>query len=81
MSEVAETISKAREKSVPVSLRGGKVMESFRDNLFDACSRTGVSPNEFCLLAAAEKLKRSGRTVSGVFWKGDMAELNGGLAL
>jgi hypothetical protein len=82
MSDIAEKKApRAREKSVPVALRGGKVMESFRDNLFDACNRTGVTPNEFCLLAAAEKLKRSGRHVSGVFWKGDLAELNGGMGI
>lgn len=67
--------SKRRERSVTVSLRGANVTETFRENLFDACNRAGVTPNEFVLQAAAEKLKASGREFSGLFVPGDIANL------
>ncbi|MEA3533226.1 hypothetical protein [Rhizobium sp. CC-YZS058] len=77
MSDVME--QKARELRVPVMLRGANVMESFRESLFDAANRAGITPNEFVIEAAAEKLMRSGRRFSGVFRKGDLSQLNGGL--
>ncbi|MDL2401576.1 hypothetical protein PY650_24440 [Rhizobium calliandrae] len=64
-----------RERRVPVMLRGATVMEGFRESLFDAANRAGMTPNEFCLQAAAEKLKRAGRDFSGVFQPGDIAEV------
>lgn len=54
-----------------IMLRGAMVMVSFRETLFDAANRAGVTPNEFCLQAAAEKLKASGRHFSGLFTPGD----------
>lgn len=63
-----------REPTVNVALRGARVTQSFRDNLFDAANRAGVTPNEFVLKATAEKLARSGRSVSGVFHRGDLQE-------
>jgi hypothetical protein len=77
MSNINE--QKATEPRVPVLLRGANVMESFRENLFDAANRAGMSPNEFVIEAAAEKLMRAGRQFSGVFRKGDLSDLNGGL--
>lgn len=77
MSDVME--HKARELRVPVMLRGASVMESFRESLFDAANRAGITPNEFVIEAAAEKLMRSGCRFSGVFRKGDLQNLNGGL--
>lgn len=47
-------------------------MEGFRENLFDAANRSGMTPNEFVLQAAAEKLKATGRSFSGVFAPGDL---------
>lgn len=64
-----------QERRVPVALRGATVMEGFRENLFDAANRSGMTPNEFVLQAAAEKLKASGRGISGLFCPGDL--LNG----
>ena len=61
-----------RERRVPVMLRGATVMEGFRENLFDAANRSGMTPNEFVLQAAAEKLKATGRSFSGVFTPGDL---------
>ncbi|PYE98927.1 hypothetical protein C8J35_103528 [Rhizobium sp. PP-F2F-G38] len=77
MSDTME--KKAREIRVPVLLRGAEVMESFRENLFDACNRAGISPNEFALQAAAEKLKSQGRQFSGLFRAGDFQDFNGGM--
>ncbi|KAA0698948.1 hypothetical protein DTW90_12130 [Neorhizobium sp. P12A] len=72
MSDADTTQQERRERSVPVALRGARVMETFRESLFDAANRAGMTPNEFCLLAAAEKLHRSGRHFSGVFHTGDI---------
>lgn len=64
----------SRESRVPVMLRGAKVMSGFRDNLFDAANRAGMSVNEFVLQATADKLKSSGREFSGLFHPGDLNE-------
>lgn len=79
MMEDTATKAAKRERRAPVMLRGATVLESFRDNLFDASNRAGMSPNEFVLMAAAEKLKRAGRDFSGVFERGDVGR-DGGLA-
>lgn len=84
MTQVANSEPKARSAREPkgyVALRGANVLESFRDHLFDASNRAGITPNEFVLQAAAEKLKRAGREFSGIFHKGDLAELNGGMGI
>ncbi|WP_244487988.1 hypothetical protein [Aureimonas sp. Leaf454] len=47
---------------------------AFRTSLFDAANRAGITPNEFCIKAAAEKLARSGASFPGVFRKGDIEE-------
>lgn len=60
-----------RDPIVPIMLNGGRVTSTFRAALFDVTAREGVSVNEFCLLAAAEKLKAAGRSFSGVFCPGD----------
>ena len=74
MSDLDTGKSKPRERIVPVTLRGARVTETFRDNLFDAANRAGMTPNEFCLQAAAEKLRASGRQVSGLFSPGDLSK-------
>ncbi|NSZ73035.1 hypothetical protein [Agrobacterium tumefaciens] len=61
-----------REITVNIALRGARVTSSFRDNLFDAANRSGMTPNEFVLQAAAEKLKATGRNFSGLFAPGDL---------
>ena len=66
-----------REPRSQVMLRGASVMNSFRDNLFDACNRAGITPNEFVLQAAAEKMKASGSDFSGLFAPVDVADLIG----
>lgn len=73
--------SAVREPKSYVMLRGATVMESFRESLFDAANRAGITPNEFVLQAAAEKLTRSGQHFSGIFKKGDLRDLNGGMGV
>lgn len=75
MSEDAPRQPPKRERRVPVALRGATVMEGFRENLFDAANRSGISPNEFVLQAAAEKLKATGRNFSGLFTPGDLTSM------
>ncbi len=58
--------------SVPLTISGGRVHPDFRAALFDASDREGMSVNEFCLVAAAEKLVRRGFPVEGVWSKGDL---------
>lgn len=54
-------------------LKGARVTSDFRDELFDAANRAGVSVNEFCITAAAEKLEAHGRSFVGVFSRRDFA--------
>ncbi|WP_245445232.1 hypothetical protein [Rhizobium anhuiense] len=61
-----------KDPIVNLTLNGGRVTATFRDALFDATAREGISVNEFCLKAAAEKLAASGRQFSGVFSSGDL---------
>lgn len=65
-------IRRSLERTVPIMLNGGRVTVTFRQALFDATAREGVSVNEFCLRAAAEKLRAAGRDFSGVFQPGDL---------
>ncbi|NKK79758.1 hypothetical protein [Rhizobium leguminosarum] len=71
MGSNASQNSTSRETKGFVMLRGAMVMISFRESLFDAANRAGMTPNEFCLQAAAEKLRASGRQFAGVFAPGD----------
>ena len=73
--------SNAREARAYLMLRGANVTQSFRENLFDACNRAGITPNEYALQAAAEKLKAQGRQFSGLFRAGDFMDFNGGLGV
>ncbi|MBB2678679.1 UNVERIFIED_ORG: uncharacterized protein (DUF1778 family) [Rhizobium esperanzae] len=68
------TTSDMRETKDFLMLQGAKVTSSFRSALFDAANRAGMTPNEFVLQAAAEKLAASGRHFSGLFTPGDLQE-------
>lgn len=72
MRNVQSTRQTQHEGRSPIMLRGANVMTSYRDALFDAANRAGMTPNEFVLQATAEKLKATGRTFSGVFRPGDI---------
>jgi hypothetical protein len=63
----------ANDSAVNILLRGGRVTATFRQALFDATARAGMSVNEFVLQAAAEKLKASGQQFTGVFSPGDLS--------
>jgi hypothetical protein len=70
-----QTISE--DRTVPLMLNGGRVTATFREALFEATAREGLSVNEFVIRAAAEKLRSSGQTFTGVFWSGDDLHDNG----
>jgi hypothetical protein len=53
--------------SANLFLRGARVTSDFRDALFDAANRAGMTPNEFVIVCAAEKLANSGKHFAGVF--------------
>lgn len=74
MSTPQTTKATRREGRSPVMLRGASVMTSYRDALFDAANRAGMTPNEFVLQAAAEKLTATGRKFSGIFHPGDLKD-------
>lgn len=59
--------------SAQLFLKGARVTSGFRASLFDAANRAGITPNEFVITAAAEKLARSGASFPGVFRAGDHA--------
>ncbi|WP_378944413.1 hypothetical protein [Mesorhizobium sp. ANAO-SY3R2] len=48
-------------------LTGARVTAGFRAALFEAAGRAGMTPGEFALIAAGEKLRASGRDFPGVF--------------
>ena len=58
---------------VPVTLNDNRVTRSFREALFEAADRDGLTASEFALRAAAEKIKATGRQFSGVFRPGDVS--------
>ena len=62
--------SKAR--AAALHLNGARVTSEFRAALFDAANRAGVTPNEYVISAAAEKLARIGAPFPGVFRLGDL---------
>lgn len=53
-------------------LSGARVTPAFREALHDAANRAGITPNEFVITAAAEKLAQGGASFPGVFRPGDM---------
>lgn len=79
MQSPAANQNKRRDSIVPVMLNGARVTRSFREALFDASIQAGMTPSEFALQAAGEKLKQAGQQFSGVFHRGD-SEGSGGFA-
>ncbi|WP_062017772.1 hypothetical protein [Aureimonas sp. AU4] len=55
-------------------LSGARVTPDFREALHDAANRAGITPNEFVITAAAEKLAERGASFRGVFRPGDMRD-------
>lgn len=63
---------------VQVALNGGRVTLGFRQALFEAAARAGVSANEFVLTATGEKLRQLGRDFPSVFPGSPDEHLSGG---
>lgn len=76
MTIIASSQRRRKDPIVNVMLNGSRVTSGYREALFAAANRAGVSVNEFVLTAAAEKLLASGRQFSGVFAPGDLHNLN-----
>jgi hypothetical protein len=66
----------ARERKVALLLQGGLVTAEFRQALFFAASRAGMSIDAFVLRCAAEMLDRNGYPLPGVFSRGDLIGQN-----
>ena len=66
---------RTRSITAQLFLKGARVTSDFRDELFDAANRAGITPNEFCITAAAEKLAAGGRQFHGVFRPGDNSSI------
>ncbi len=62
--------------SARLFLNGADVDRQFREEFFDAANRAGMTPGEFAIMAAAEKMTRMGRSFPGVFRKGDLRPTN-----
>lgn len=72
MPNAKTQIDQEYDGPVNVMLTGGRVTSSFRQALFLAAGRSGMTVNEFALRAAAEKLAKAGASFSGVFERGDI---------
>lgn len=57
---------------VPVFLKTSKVTAGFRAALFEASEKAGLTPSEFALRAAGEKLASKGACLTGIFQNGDL---------
>lgn len=69
------TPDRSRSATAQLFLKGARVTCGFRASLFDAANRAGITPNEFVITAAAEKLARSGASFPGIFHAGDHDEI------
>jgi hypothetical protein len=67
---LAETRSR-KDSLVVVALNGGRVTKAFRDALFAAADRAGVSVNELVLTAAGDRLREQGHEFPSVFGSPD----------
>ena len=76
MENQTHRLPTGRGSSVQVLLTGRRVTAEFRDALFSAASRAGLTTTEYVLRAAGEKLQAMGVEVPGVFAAGDLEGLN-----
>ena len=65
----------AQNRTAPILLRGGNVLEDFKDALITESNRSGQSVNEVIIRAAGERLAQRGIQFSGVFEPGDLDRL------
>lgn len=64
------------ERPVQVMLTSARVTSGFREALFSAATRSGVTVSEFALRAAGEKLASAGVHFPGIFERGDTARVS-----
>ena len=57
MGDVVTTLNRGADEIVALSLNGGRVTRSFRQAVFDAAAREGVTVNELVLRRVAERLR------------------------
>lgn len=65
----------AQHRTSPILLRGGNVLEDFKDVLLTESNRSGQSVNELILRAAGERLAQRGLRFAGVFEPGDLDQM------
>lgn len=63
-------------RRVQVLLTSPRVTSAFRDALLAAASAADMTPGEFALQAAADKLRAAGHDFPGVFHVGDLDHSN-----
>lgn len=63
-------------RRVQVLLTSPRVTSAFRDALLTAASAADMTPGEFALQAAADKLRAAGHDFPGVFHVGDLDHHN-----
>lgn len=73
---VADNQNRETGRRVNILLTSPRVTSAFRDVLFEAAEAAGMTPGEYALKAAAEKLVADGRAFSGVFHAGDIDHHN-----
>lgn len=64
---MSENLTFNPARFVQVALSSARVTAGFRTELFNAAARAGMTPNEFVISAAAEKLRDAGRSFPGPF--------------
>lgn len=63
-------------RRVNVMLTSARVTQAFRDALFLAADKARMTPSDFAIMAAAEKLDADGYEFPGVFFVGDFDHHN-----
>lgn len=63
-------------RRVQILLTSRRVTEAFREALLAAASQVDLSPGEYALMAAGEKLAAAGANLPGVFFTGDIDHHN-----
>lgn len=63
-------------RRVQILLTSPRITSAFRDVILEAASAADMTPGEFALMAAAEKLIAAGADFPGVFHAGDLNHEN-----
>lgn len=76
MAAKAKEQNSRDERPVQVMLTGARVTSGFREALFSAASRAGMTVNEYVLRATGEKLASAGVHFPGIFERGDTSSVS-----